>query len=153
MGRIIRNEQISNGIKFDIIYDSAEYSIRSEPRPMMGFTSLLVNDLNIELNEAGQFVYIWGLCPLHSAIPKDISFPEPQKKNLFYVADKPLISGVSERINPGNRWPIYFDKNNSLVCFSELRGNAEAIEFASGCVAFLENDQLLGLCFKLSRNS
>ena len=44
----------------ELVYRRNEYSFDMEPPPNRNFTSVLVDDLNIELDDTGRVVSVWG---------------------------------------------------------------------------------------------
>ncbi len=49
---------------FSLVYRDEDYSFDREPHDGTGFTSIMINDLQLEIDEEGKIIYVWGLCPL-----------------------------------------------------------------------------------------
>jgi len=49
---------------FSLIYREEEYSFNTESHSDDGITSIMVNDLQLEIDDAGKIIYVWGVCPL-----------------------------------------------------------------------------------------
>src|SRR5687768_2012252 len=90
-----------------LVYRRAEHSFDVEPRPTAGVSSLLVNDVQIEVDEDGCLMYAWGFCPQESWSIGVVDQPEAIIGRLQYV--ETIIPGVSKRLNPHGRWPTTHD--------------------------------------------
>jgi hypothetical protein len=102
--------QISNGT---LVYRPSEYSFDVVPRPN-NFTSVLINDLNLELDEQGRVVSIWGLCPYTTWKTATLNPPNAEFGDVFILLGAPLERGISLRSNR-DRWPIFVDKVSGWV--------------------------------------
>jgi hypothetical protein len=103
---------------FHKIYDlyKQDYSFDVEPLDGSGDTSIMINDLQLEIDHEGKIIYVWGYCPL---IKYQETEEYPQKyrtQSLVALLDKPPIPGISYRINETERWPIYINKKKGWVC-------------------------------------
>jgi hypothetical protein len=49
---------------FSLVYRPEDYSFDVEPHDGTGFTSIMINDLQLEIDDEGKIIYVWGLCPL-----------------------------------------------------------------------------------------
>ena len=90
---VVEDGQIQNGA---VVYRNHEFSFDVEPAPIRGFTSFLVNDLSLEVDDEGVLLSVWGLCP--SGMGKgDCSAPQgdlPLSKNSGSFAAFPWDFGV-----------------------------------------------------------
>jgi hypothetical protein len=69
-----------------------------EPTPGGGFTSVLIDDLNLEVDRSGRIISVWGMCP-HTRWKAATLVPSPADEGvLFLIPDRVLLPGVSERI-------------------------------------------------------
>jgi hypothetical protein len=98
-----------------LVYRHEEYSFDTLISRGEGFTSVLLDDLNIELDESGQVVAIWGLCPHTRWEACALVSPEAQKGSLSFVCDRPLTRGVSVRLNQAKYLPVLFDEATGWV--------------------------------------
>lgn len=139
-------EECHDGQDFDLVYRDEEYSFDIDPYENEGFTSILVNDLQLEINDQGEVLYVWGYCPLinyeeTTAFPKKI-----QKKSLFAILVPPPIPGVSYKLNENERWNIYINKKKGWICLGNPKTkNVQMVEFSPHCVATLENQEIIAI--------
>ncbi len=131
---------------FSLVYRDEDYSFDREPHDGTGFTSIMINDLQLEIDDEGKIIYVWGLCPLIQY--KEIEeVPRKYKSHsLMALLDKPPVPGISYRLNEGKRWPIYINRKKGWVCL----GNPETtdkqlIEFAPNCVATMDRQELIAV--------
>ena len=143
----IQDRENNWDFNFTIIYRHEEYSFDVE-ESIEGhdFTSIMVNDLQLEINDEGKIIYVWRLCPLIEFAKTD-EFPREYKScNLVAILDKPPIPGISYRINETERWPIYINKKKGWVCIeSPNTKNKQLIEFAPNCVATMEGQEIVAV--------
>jgi len=137
----------------DFIYREDECSFDFESKTKQnGITSLLVNDLNIELDPSGKLLHTWGLCPYQNWVPEPISPPSSIKSGSIYFKDsEPIVAGVSVQIAGPNEWKISVNKKNGWVCIGDSSStpNSNAISFAIDQVAVLsDSGELLALWLK-----
>lgn len=128
-----------------LIYLPNDLSLDTINRQTQGATSILVNDINIELSEEGEVVAVWGLCP-HSSWRKG-SVPKPNSQSGRLRLDEDIIPGVSIRVTSlGEYWPVTFDSSSGwLHVGQETLANDQAIEFVEGCIIILREGQIVGL--------
>lgn len=129
---------------FELVYYQEDgHSFDVEPFVGGGFTSIVIDTLQLEIDDEGKILYVWGYCPLIDY--KDIAtFPKHYKSNsLIAILDKPPIPGVSQSINKKELWPIFINKKEGWVCIGDpkLEGK-ELIQFAPDCVAALVNQEM-----------
>lgn len=136
---------------FDLVYRSMDYSFDVDPKPQGGGSSVVVNDLQLEVAEDGRVMYVWGLCP-HTSWTKDALRP-PQAHKAILLARPPgnATPGVSMRINR-ERWPVLVDQKHGWVKIAapsdSVEGNKQAlgekvyVEFAPGTIAGLLDSHL-----------
>ena len=134
---------------FALVYREEDYSFDIEPHDGSGFTSIMINDLQLEIDDEGKIIYVWGLCPLIK-YEKTNETPESyESTSLVALLDKPPIPGISYRINEKERWPIYINKKKGWVCIGNPKINGkQMIEFVPNCVAALENQEITAIWLK-----
>jgi hypothetical protein len=110
-----------------------------------GFTSVLINDLNLELNEYGKVVSIWGLCP-HTTWRNARLHPcDPEFRDIFFLPDAPLKRGVSTRLSH-ERWPVFFDSSSGWVQLMTETQSAMSVRMHAQVIFdFDEQDCLCGI--------
>lgn len=134
---------------FSLIYREAEFSFDSEPHDGSGFASIMINDLQLEIDDKGCIIYVWGLCPLikyeeTSKVPRDYS-----SNSLVAVLDKPPIPGISYCLNEKNRWPLYINKGQGWVCIGDPNiQDKPMVEFVPHCIAVLDDEEIVTLWLK-----
>ncbi len=131
---------------FSLVYRAEDYSFDVEPLDGSGDTSIMINDLQFEIDHEGKIMYVWGLCPLIEYNETDEAPKNYEFNSLVVLLDKPLMPGISYRLNEKERWPIYINKEKGWVCL----GNPEVkskqlIEFAPNCVATMDGQELIAV--------
>lgn len=97
-------------------YQPAEYAFDVEPKPLAAWTTILINDLNLEINEAGKIVSVWGLCPHTSWSERSLSLPNARYGDIGVESDVPFDKGVSVRLtSQGVYLPAFVDWNTGCV--------------------------------------
>ena len=137
---------------FSVIYQEEEYSFDVVPAQESGYVSIMINNINLEINDRGEVLYLWGLCPLLNC--KE-TYRQPQnfhRHKLKVSLGKELIPGISYRLNSSNEWPICVNKKSNWICIGDsyLEGK-EMIEFAPNCVASLEEGNLKAIWVHLEK--
>ena len=127
-----------------LIYRRSERSLDVEPRPEGGITSLLINDVQIEIDENGCLMYVWGLCPHDSWITTTFDPPEAELGRLRYATGS-LVPGVSKRLNAVKRWPVGYDTSSQWLCIGDASVRGETIAFAPDSIAALTAGDLVAL--------
>jgi hypothetical protein len=132
--------------KFSLVYRAEDYSFDVEPLDGSGDTSIMINDLQLEIDHEGRILYVWGLCPLIEYQETD-EIPQKYKVySLVALLDKPPVPGISYRLNEESRWPVYINKKKGWVCLGDPKTkNKELIEFAPNCVATMDEQELIAI--------
>jgi hypothetical protein len=131
---------------FTLIYRKEDYSFDTEPHDGTGFTSIMINDLQLEMDDQGRIIYVWGLCPLikyaeTNEIPKNY-----KSGSLVAFLNKPPVPGISYRLNEDRRWPIYLNKKKGWVCLgTPCIKDRQLIEFAPNCIAAIDGQELIAV--------
>jgi hypothetical protein len=117
-----------------------------EPLNGTGDTSIMINDLQLEIDHEGKIIYVWGLCPLVKYEEID-NFPfEYKTGSLVALLDKPPVPGISYRLNEDRRWPIYINKKKGWVCLGNpATKGKQLVEFAPNCVATMDGQDLIAV--------
>lgn len=128
-----------------LVYVSDDLSFDTVDRRTQGVSSILINDINIELSGGGEAIAVWGLSPQSSWQQGNVAKPESQLgKVLFRHA---LTPGVSIRVTrPSEYWPVTYDPSSGWIYVGLDSGVPNrAIEFVSACVVGLREGQVCGL--------
>lgn len=131
---------------FSLVYRPDDYSFDIEPLEGTGDASIMINDLQLEIDHRGQVMYVWGLCPLlHYKKTKE--FPLSYKSgSLLALLDTPPILGISYRLNEGQRWLFYINNEMGWVCLGTPETkNKQLIEFAPNCIATMDGQELIAV--------
>lgn len=131
---------------FSLIYRNEDYSFDREPHDGTGFTSIMINDLQLEIDEEGKIIYVWGLCPLILHEETNEVPSEYKACSLVALLNRPPVPGISYRLNEDKRWPIYINKKKGWVCLGNPETkNKQLIEFAPNCVATMDGQELIAV--------
>jgi hypothetical protein len=143
---VIQDKSIAHD--FSLIYREEDYSFDREPHDDTGFTSILINDLQLEIDEHGLIQYVWGLCPLIKFTETD-RFPISYESHpLLALLEESPTPGISIRINENERWPIYVNKIKGWVCIGNPKASGSYIEFVPNCVAVLDKQEIITVWLK-----
>ena len=131
---------------FSLVYRPEDYSFDREPHDGTGFTSIMINDLQLEIDDEGKVMYVWGLCPLIQYEKTD-AFPLKYKAcSLIAILDKPPVPGISYRLNEDRRWSIYINKKRGWVCLGDPETkDKQLVEFAPHCIATMNGQELIAV--------
>lgn len=137
---IEKNQKKQN---FSLVYRKDEHSFDIEPHTESGFTSVMINDLQLEIDAEGRVSYVWGVCPLLTC-EKTNEIPQNYQTNrLIAIPERALIPGVSQRLNEDGRWTVYINREKGWVCIGDPdTKNKQMIEFAPDCVAAMNGQEL-----------
>ncbi len=134
---------------FSLVYRSEDFSFDREPYEGTGFTSIMINDLQLEIDDEGKIIYVWGLCPL---IDNQVTDKAPEKykvNSLVASMENPPVPGISYKLNKDHRWPIYINKKKGWVCLGNpITKDRLLVEFAPKCIATLENEEIIAIWLK-----
>jgi len=132
---------------FALVYRAEECSISPDPFPGGGEASLLINDVNLELDNRSRVLYAWGYCPLVRATATTEKPKRGRVAMLSANLEEALVPGSSLRLNTADRWPVYLNDEVGWICIGEPRVPAHAIwvEFASATVAALIDAEIRAL--------
>jgi hypothetical protein len=131
---------------FHLIYRNEEHSFDIEPFIGGGISSIMINYLQLEIDENGKILYVWGYCPLikfeeTNKFPKNYKFGK-----LFALLDEPIIPGISHRLNEEEAWPVYINKKRQWICLGNPEiDNKQLIQFAPNSIAVLENNTIIAI--------
>ncbi len=132
-------------LKSCLLYRTDEHSFDVEGYET-GYASLLINDLQLEIDDEGRVLFVWGLCPLVNC-KKTKGLPKNYQSHcLFVLLDDPIVPGVGYQLNSDERWPVYINQNHGWICIGRPDTfNITMVEFASNCVASIEEDKLVAI--------
>lgn len=126
-----------------LVYLKSEHSFEIENYHETGSTSILINDLHLEIDEEGTVISLWGFCPL--VLYQDtLESPQNYKKNqLKIVLNEKLVPGISYRFNE-KRWPIHFNQKDGWICIGDISFDEKnLVEFVSNCIGVINKQKKL----------
>jgi hypothetical protein len=128
-----------------LVYREDEYSFDTEPRSENGVASLLLNDVQLEVDEEGRVLYVWGLCA-HTAWAETDTEAPPAQPGVLRAAGITLAAGISKRINNNDPWPATVNRRGRWVCLGdpEIR-TGQCVSFAPGSRAVLLDGEIKAL--------
>ena len=123
-----------------------DYWFYMEPYDKYGFTSILVNDIELNVNDEGRITDVCGYCPLIE-YKETNEFPEDYKNySLIVILDNLPVPGASVRLTDVKGWPMYINKKKGWVCIGNPdTENKQLIEFVPHCVATMEGQELIAV--------
>ena len=127
-----------------LVYREKEFSFDTEQHPGNGHGSLLVNDLQLEIDDKGRVLYVWGLCPYPTWSSTD-RIPPAAFGAVLRVHENSLVPGTSKRVNAEVVWPVSMNKDVGWICVGDSRFESEETvlaTFAPGAVAVLQGEVL-----------
>ena len=93
-----------------LVYRPHEYSFDTVSSQRGGVTSVLLNDLNLEMDNSNRVIAIWGMCPHTRWVERALVPPMAQSGSLIVSSEEPFLPGVSVRMNGEKRFPVYVDR-------------------------------------------
>lgn len=128
------------------MYRPEEYSFDVEPPPGRSFTSVLLDDLNVEIDETGRVISVWGMCPHTKWSPTRLTPPEAAFGDIFFVPDAPLSRGVSVQLNRDKYLPVQVDRASGWLRIQGRGAPASAVKLQPGIIfEITEEGQLCAL--------
>lgn len=142
-----RVEDRQRKAEFNVVFRPEEHSIDAVPAPGKGITSVLVNDMNLELDQRGRVLYAWGYCPIVNASSTSMRPRRSKVGSLVAFLRGDVVPGISERLNPSERWPIFVNEEAGWICLGEPEDLVGAlwVEFAPATVAMIVRQRLRAL--------
>lgn len=131
---------------FSLVYRAEDYSFDIEPLNGTGDTSIMINDLQLEIDHEGKIMYVWGFCPLIQYKETEESPQKYKSHSLVALLDSPPIPGISYRLNEDRRWPIYINERKGWVCLGNPTIiDKKLIEFAPNSIATMDGQELVAV--------
>ncbi len=127
-----------------LLYRRSDYSFDVEPKPTGGVAPLLLNHIQIEIDEDGRLIYVWGLCPQESWASANIEPCKAVVGRLRYEG-RAVVPGVSRRLNAGKPWMVSHDPVSRWLCVGDHSSEGEPVAFAPGAVAMLNCGEIRAL--------
>jgi putative transposase len=123
-----------------LVYRPEEFSFDVTPAPLSGFTSILLDDLNLEVDETGKVISIWGLCPHTRWNDAPLAPPEAVCGQLFVLTDTPLERAISIRLTPERKYlPTFVDRSRGWVKVQGAANPKSAVMIIPGVIFEIGN--------------
>ena len=119
-----------------------------KPRALGAHTSLVVGTLQLEVDiESSTCLYLWGYCPRGLWTKSSLTAPTSRFGLLKVVTSARLQPGVSVGLEGTVESKLQFDPISGWFCMGRPNVGSEcrSVEFASGCLAVVENEELRAL--------
>jgi len=134
-----------------VLYRPEEGSFDVEPRHSTvpsAFTSVQVNELQLQVDEQGRVLYADGYCP-HFGWSETQAIPPPAHRGTLFIRDVEFIAGVSVALST-SRWPVSVNRKMGWVCVGEQHpcASCSAVEFAAGSIALVGGGSLKSIWLK-----
>jgi hypothetical protein len=129
----------------ELIYRPEAYAFDAIPRPDSVVSSVLVNDTELEVDERGTVLCVTGLCPHPAWQRTGYEPPQARRLSLRVDANAEWVPGISRRLTGPSALPIFVNPRIGFVCIGDPQQRAEAVEFAPGCIALLNEGNLVAL--------
>jgi hypothetical protein len=131
-----------------IVYRPDEYSFATIGETTPGFTSLLVDDLQLEVDAEGRVVGVWGMCP-HTRWQRAVVAPPPAQPGIIrHQSASELLSGVSRSLfpRPKDYFLVFADPASGWVHTDCGKDVARAVRIFEGAIlGFDKQSELAGL--------
>lgn len=139
----------ANTVKSKLLYRLDEHTFDSDPLSEDSYTSIQVNELQLDIDYNGNILYVWGFCPINLT-SETTSIPNNFKSHALQVIAKgEFIPGISKRYNDEHRWPVAINKEYGWICIGNPNvAGVKQIEFAPNCVATFEHQNLIAIWLK-----
>jgi hypothetical protein len=135
-----------------LVYRPEEYSFDTVPASNRGFTSVLLDDLNLEIDDSNHVIAVWGMCPHTRWIERVLEPPIAQQNSLVFTGDYPFERGVSVKLNAEKYLPVYVDKKSGWIQIKGTPSPSMAVTIFTGVVVELtEQGELCSLWLKPER--
>lgn len=134
----------------ELIYKPDEHSFDTANRTEEGEASLLINDVQLEIDGNNRVLFVWGFCPYASWVATQCSAP-PARPSRLRVAGLELQPGTSKRLNAEARWRVSADRRSGWICLGDTQAAGDPVQFAPGAVAVLADGTLRALWLRPTR--
>ena len=132
----------------DLTYIPDDYSFQFRPLNCEdAITSIVVNDLQLQVNANGRVLWAVGLCPHTSWLDASLAPPPAYPGLLIAMVQEELVPGVSLRLTSPGGWPMYADPRSGWVSLGdpERSEGEETVEFATSSLAVLRSGELAAI--------
>lgn len=128
-----------------LVYRPESFAFDVLPRPSNAVGSVLVNDLELEVDHGGTVLCVTGLCPHPGWQPTDFPPPLARPGVLRVSSTSDWVPGISKRLTAPYAWPMSVNRNVGYVCVGNARAHGANLECAPGCIAVVDSETLVAL--------
>jgi hypothetical protein len=123
-----------------LVYRPEEFSFDVTQAPTSGFTSVLLDDLNLEVEVTGKVFSVWGLCPHTRWNDALLAPPEAAYGELYVLTDTPLQRAISLRLTPERTYlPTFVDRSRGWVKVQGTPNPKSAVMIIPGVIFEIGN--------------
>jgi hypothetical protein len=123
-----------------VVYRVEEYSFDVDKVTSDTYSSILVNDLNLEVDERGNLLSVWGLCP-HPGWQRGRVCPPSAPHGAVRVrSGAPLYRGISVSLTRSERWPAVYDTASGWLAVGTPSAALVLVEFVTGAILGLDDE-------------
>lgn len=137
-------------IPFEMFYRKKYEEFDTEPyEKCVHGTSLLINDLELEIDEDAKVRLVAGYAPLnpHHTTRK---YPKRfEKGSIYFSFDPKRVPAGTHQLNNDGAWPLYFNEKRGWICIGDPEiKDRQLVEFAPDAVASIKKSKIVALWLK-----
>jgi len=127
-------------LKGTVVYRSEEFAFDTVPSPSDGHTTIVLDDINLEVDEGQRVIGIWGLCPHTRWKEHSLTPPEATNGELFVRTETPLHHGVARRLTPvGQHLDTFVDRTSGWIKVNHLPQPKTAVRVLENAIVELDD--------------
>lgn len=100
-----------------LLYHIQDFAFDCEPR-CNGFTSVVLNQVSLEIDERNRLISVWGYCPYPRWHLAKLEPPRSRAAAMIVASDRPQLAGVSVKVNADMDYPVSYDPATGWVVIS-----------------------------------
>jgi hypothetical protein len=105
--------------------------------------TVTINYLQLHCDPAGRVLYADGYAPRSAFLPTGHRPPPAQTGGLFAPDVVGIPAGVAVDAHPGHLWPMWANATDGSFAFGDpTTSGDDTVEFATGCIAVVDNSML-----------
>jgi hypothetical protein len=130
----------------NLVYRKSDHSFDTVPRPQGPVASLLINDVELEVDLQGRALCVSGYCPSHGWSTTSQEAPPAPPGEILVASNLQLTAGACIPLNDlQTRWPAYLNKEG-WICLGNLdTTGAKTVLFTPNTIAVLDEASLRAL--------
>jgi hypothetical protein len=127
------------------LYRLGEYSFDTSMRDATAVSSILINDIQLEMNEAGNLLFVSGYSPDTNWRYLPLRDPRYFPGSVDALVGEPIEAGVSYRLGKPGDWPVTMDRQSGWVAVGHTYPIMPGVEFARDTIIYLDRQSLVAL--------